>query len=209
MKVEDDFQGFSNAFGTLAEVFEKETSKTLVKIYFVALERYTKEQVIKAIERAIQECKFFPKPVELIEFISGGTSDKAVIEASKVISAVHKVGGYETVIFDDPITMAAIQVGFGGWIQLCEEMKSQDEKWFRKDFEKVYRACTLSQRKFFGYLIGRAEQYNIANGYKSETEPKQIGDPVKIKEILSQPMETKSLGYNGTVLMTPQIKGME
>ncbi len=129
----NDTGKFSDAMGVMCEVFSKELSPLAIQTYFRAMERFQVEQIEGAISEAIVSCRFFPKPVELIEFItgkSGNLADIAEVEAGKVLQAVKQIGHYNSVKFDDPVTTAVIHMGFGGWSKVCQEMRSNEESGF-------------------------------------------------------------------------------
>lgn len=167
----DQFEQFQRAFGTMCEVWEKELSPTMAAIYFKVLERFSIQVVEKSIMQAIGTCKFFPKPAELLELIhgAGGTvEDVALIQATIALDAIKRIGGYESVQFKDPVTNAVIQYGFGGWVKLCNELMGDNEKWFLKDFQAMYRSFKRGGRELAGKLPGRIEMLNIATGYPSD-----------------------------------------
>ena len=186
---ENDFEQFANSIGTLAELHNKKLSPLLSKAYFKAIASFTIEEVTNAVERAILELKFFPKPVELIEFITGkggDLADIAEVEASKVINAMRDIGAYSTVVFDDPVTMAVIKQGFGGWIKLCADSMEADNKWFRIEFVKLYKAYANRNVKDYGKLIGIHEDTNIqGNRLDCVPEPKFIGDRKRAGQVLA------------------------
>lgn len=165
---QDDWDRFERAFGTLAELFEKEISPIIQAAYFKALEKFTIQQVESAISDAIGTLRFWPKPVELIELIVGGKAqieDNALIQATNVLEAVKRVGGYQSVQFEDNVTNAVIHYGFGGWVKLCNEMTGKDEKWFLKDFQEMYKMFIRGGRELSSHLPGRIETQNIAHGH--------------------------------------------
>jgi len=168
---------FANALGTLAEIMNKELTPLAIKAYFRALERYPAEQVEQAISQAMAECKFFPKPVELIDFITGGTqgiADQALLQAGIFVETVRRVGRYESVKFEDPVTAAVIDGSFGGWVKVCDDMTEDNEKWFRRDFEKAYRTYRRNGIECKNHLPGLAE---ITNGC---SYPEHVPEPVMI-----------------------------
>lgn len=183
---ESDRKIFLNGFAYLCEVFEKKTSSGLLDAYFKALEKFDISDVEKAISAAISTCKWFPKPFELIELITGGSEsieDLAVLEAGKVIEAIKRVGKYKSVCFDDAVTMAVIKTGFGGWVKMCSDLNEVEEKWFRKDFEAIYGAYNRQGIKHTGNLIGLSETTNDSNNKKNKEGVILIGDQEKAKQI--------------------------
>ena len=131
---------FLEAFGGLSEVFGKEFSKFTAKAYFKALSTHDIQPVVKAMESALKRCRFFPKPVELLEFIEGTPEDRKVMaeaQAREVLMAVRRHGIYATVQFADPITNAIIRQYFGGWANVCST-REDAQRWFIKDFSERY-----------------------------------------------------------------------
>jgi len=184
--VEKDKRQFISAFGALCEIFGKEPTEILIEGYFRALNRFQIEEIEAAISQAICTCQFFPRPVELIEIITGGSGrieDKAMIEATKVLNAIRRIGAYESVAFDDPITQAVIRQAFGGWVKMCSELKSDQSKWFIKDFIKIYQSYANEQVKFFGHMPGIIEMQNRRKSLDYYSEPILIGDKQKAKLI--------------------------
>ncbi len=179
MKTKKGRTEFLSSFTGMCEVFDKKYSDTLLRVYHEALKMYLARQVTDAIAKAIVICRFFPKPVDIIEFIEGGPqhlSDIAEIEAAKVLTAIKHHGIYNSVLFDDLFTQAVIHNGFGGWVKLCRELKSEDQKWFVKDFVRMYQAYRRSGVKRFDHLAGLIELENSACGYDAKPEIKCIGE---------------------------------
>jgi hypothetical protein len=173
---------FLNAFMACWEIFKEkghEPSDIIISAYRQAMDPFTPEQISQAFGRAITECKWFPKPVELIEFITGGQQgieDRATLEGLSVIDAIKRHGVYQTVRFDDGVTNAVINEGFGGWIKLCREMTPETEKWFIKDFVTMYRVFSRNGRTYSGNLSGMIEMKNAALGFNDHIpEPFVIG----------------------------------
>ena len=140
-----DFDRFGAAFGTMCEVFEKATSPIITRVYFRALSVFAVEDVEAAITRAIGTLRFFPKPVELIELITGKPeSESAQIECAAtsqvadVMKQVRTVGFYGKPVFDDPLTVRLLS---GRWTfrSLCQ-MTETELKWWAKEFIEAYRS---------------------------------------------------------------------
>ena len=84
---------FLNAFMSCWEVFKSvEPSEIILSAYDKAIERFSIEDIEMAFGNAIGNLKWFPKPVELIQFIESGPgdiADIALVEADKVINAIR------------------------------------------------------------------------------------------------------------------------
>ena len=170
MQGKKDEKKFSESFTLLCEVFDKQITPTLTEIYFQSLEEFIINKVLGGVSVAIKSCKFFPKPVELIEIINGGSSiqmleDKSQVEAVKVLNAVKRVGGYNSVDFSDPVTKAVVMRVFGGWNKLCDDLLEKNTKWFLRDFSEFYRNFARSGVDYQGHLPGHAEIYNTEKGF--------------------------------------------
>jgi hypothetical protein len=179
---------FIDAFLSAWEVLdrsEKEPSDLKIDGYRTAMESFTIEQIETAFSRAMVECVWFPMPKELLELIHGSRQeieDIGQVEACKVLEAVKRIGGYQSVRFSDPVTTAVIQQGFGGWVQLSNDLgtKGNDEKWFIKDFAAMYSAFRRQGRAVHGHLSGRFEIENTANGrLEFLPEPKLVDGDVQ------------------------------
>lgn len=169
-----DRKMFNKFMAGLGETFDKEISEILLDIYWGALENFSDEQCKGAFNKAVISCKFFPKPVEIIELIGDGPGkleDRAEVQASEVVWAVRHIGVYRSVQFNDPVTTAVIQQCWGGWIQLCSELLQDEEKWFRKDFAKFYRAYHNQGIAYNGHLMGMLESDNMERYDKYVPEP--------------------------------------
>ena len=184
----NDKSEFLNAFLSLCEMFEKEPSERLIGVWWKIFEKYSLEDFQKGIGLALVSLRNYgrlPMPGDVIELIETGGVDLEVIaeiQALEVIEAVKKIGVYETVVFKDRITMAVVLHGFGGWVQLCSDLKKNDEKWFRKDFVRLYKAYKKENVIYTGKLIGLVEAENEAQGFV-DFIPKPVFIGEKLKQI--------------------------
>jgi len=166
---------FKNFMAGIGEMFDKQITPILSKIYWKALEPFTNDQCQKAFNEIILSSRFFPKPVDIIEAIQGRQENQSILAWIKVIRAIRNVGAYQSVKFDDPIIHSVIEV-MGGWPALCSG-SADDEKWKQKEFERLY--CTMSNlENHVKYLPGIVERENSVNG-KIEYTPEP---PVLIGE---------------------------
>lgn len=184
MQTEKGEERFLELFTGMCEMFDKKYSDILLGMYYEALKQYEISKVEDAINLSIISCKFFPKPVDLLENLGGGKQaleDTAQIQASEVLKAISRHGSYESIDFEDKISQAVIVDGFGGWVRMCQELLSKDEKWWRKDFAALYSAFSRQGRTHPGVLSGRHEIDNQARGLKEKIQINYIGE--KPKEI--------------------------
>ena len=183
-----DKSRFASSLMAMATVFDKPVTPQLTEIYFRALDGFTADEVEHGISKACSTLKFFPKPVELIECITGGSgnlADKAMIEACRVLEAIKSIGTYSTVCFDDAVTQAVIVQQFGGWAKFAD-MLEENEKWFVKDFVSGYQAFARQNVRHYGALPGISHAQNALTGREREEKPIYIGDVEKAKAIHAQ-----------------------
>ena len=176
---------FLTRFLGLCELFNVAADEFKTELYFRALQRFDIQDVVRGIDKAVTRCRFFPKPVELIELIEGNADDIAEVEAVKVIEAVKRVGSWQSVAFDNPVTAAVVQQGFGGWVKLCSEMNAKEEKWFRKDFCRLYVSFTRQNIQYTGILAGQAAVSNSAHCKEHYEATAFVGNADKARAALN------------------------
>lgn len=178
---------FLNAFMSVWSVHKTgEPTEMVLSAYKKSLSDYSIEQIEQSFGYAINELQWFPKPVELRQFIErgpGDIEDIALVEADKVVNAIREAGYYNSVVFDDPVTMAVIQQGWGGWMKVCD-LKEDEVKWFRKDFAKIYKAYSNQGIKQYGHLIGFHEEHNVERFPEFVPPTVLIGDVEKAQKVL-------------------------
>lgn len=183
-----DASRFVSSLTAMGALYERHPEPAVIEIYFRALEKFTIDEVERGISKACSTHKFFPKPVELIECITGGSgnlADKAMIEACRVLEVIKNIGTYSTVCFDDPVTQAVIVQQFGGWAKFAD-MREENEKWFVKDFASGYQAFARQNVRHYGALPGISHGQNALAGREREEKTVYIGDVEKAKAIHAQ-----------------------
>jgi hypothetical protein len=144
----DDFGKFSNALGVLCELFTKELSPLAIQTYFRVMQKFSIQEVEEAISNAIITCKYFPKPAELIERITGGSQkimDQAELQSLEVIKQINSIGSYRSPKFNDPVTSYLMRYRFP-WGSICG-MNEKDKSFFVKDFKEAYVTCHRNRHK--------------------------------------------------------------
>jgi hypothetical protein len=111
----------------LAAVFETEKQPEVIKLYVEALSDNTLKENLAAIKWAMVNCKFFPKPVELIEQINPkGTREDADHLAGRAIKAITEFGSYRAREAKESMGSEAWEgvLMLGGWQTLCDSSPS-------------------------------------------------------------------------------------
>ena len=184
-----EFKQFSALIQGVAECYGQSLSAQGIALRFKLLEQFDFAEVQEAALSIMATRKYtsMPTPTDFLEHISGGSAeDKAEVEAGKVLEAIGRHGGYASVVFDDAVTQAVIVQAYGGWLKLCQDCGVEEsEKWFRKDFAKIWAAYSRQGVKQSGHLPGIFEITNCSSGhYDHVPPPKMIGDPDKARAVL-------------------------
>ena len=187
---EDDKPKFAFILNGLAEDKGVQLSTAGIAMKFEALKSFNLEDIHKAALCMMGNKKFatMPSVADFIEYLGGGSvDDNGQIQAGVVWQAIKKHGGNRSVCFDDPVTQAVIVQGFGGWQKLCAEMLEEQQKWFMKDFAKLYGAFGRRGVKEYGLLPGRSDPFD------AKGEPAFIGNPQKAQLVYKQKEEQKQI----------------
>lgn len=142
----DDRVAFAEGMFMLGETFNEPISDVKVEAYFQALLNYDIGEVTIAIQGALRNCKFFPRPVELRELIDGSTEDAAEQAWGLVLGEVRRVGYIGTPRLDAR-TLRAVNELWGGWRRLCETLPGEGPelvgwiKQFKATYASVERAA--------------------------------------------------------------------
>lgn len=144
---ETDKNSFHELMLGAGELYGKEITKPLLRIYFNALEGLTMEQVAHAFSAHIkstdQAGTFFPKPADLIRQITGSVKeqqqlveDRAEMAWACIEREISRIGSYGTLEPEDKQAIAAVKA-IGGWRQLCASTYDQ-LVWKKKEFMSFY-----------------------------------------------------------------------
>ena len=148
---QSDKNRFASAFQSMCEILDKKSTTIMILGYFTALENFSIEQTEKAISKAIGSCKFFPKPVELIEIITGGQKqlqNNAEIEVDKILCHLRQYGAGKHPELSDPISrhLMTKRWPYQSWAIMVLE---SELVWFKKEFITAYNAYSDSDLQIF------------------------------------------------------------
>lgn len=167
---ENDREHFVLLIGGLASAYGIEPTTALKLGYWMGLKTLPLADIERAINRALETCKFMPRPVELRELAGEITLDqRAVLAWDALRKAIRQHGTYASVDFDDPVINAAVR-SLGGWSMVCAKDPDEFEKWTRKEFERLYASLCASgtSAESMLHLAGRHEIDNGSNGFEIE-----------------------------------------
>lgn len=157
----------------LAAMFRTEVTKALLEGYWLGLSDLDYEEVKRAAVDAIRTCRFMPTVSELRERIHGSLAERAVIAWQEVSKAIECVGAYQTVVFEDPVSNAAVS-NVGGWQRLCESSADELDRFIRRDFERAYQAIASHGGGSVAAHLGIVDRENSGNGYTSRPQVKVL-----------------------------------
>ena len=124
----------------IAEVFRATLTEQRIKLYAQALSDLSQEQVESAAARAIRECRYFPTPRELREFVESVGDDRALLAWSGFQRAARSVGAWASLVVDDVCAAEALESVFGCWPLYCE-LEGAAVGARRAEFVAAYRAA--------------------------------------------------------------------
>jgi len=162
-----DFSAFASFMAEMGEYYQKEIPNALTELYWQDLKAFDKRAIEQAfcIHRTMpQRGDFMPRPSHLIALIQGDPETRALQAWSKVLTAVRRVGVYDSVAFDDALIHAVLS-DMGGWVAFCHTQ--QDTlSYVTHHFIKCYSAYARQAPLHYpAYLSGLIEQQNRFQGF--------------------------------------------
>lgn len=170
----------------LAEALNHPLSTASIKIYFSALKRFEFDDVERAISKAGQSLKWFPKPVELIELIEGSTENAAAQAWALFNQAVETGGYYQSLFVEDAAAAFAIRRTFPNWIDAVNMPTVTDSMHasLRKVFCAAYASWRLNPCDVDRYFVGYYEGQNRANVSTWDTVSDGQGEAIYHQKVL-------------------------
>jgi len=149
----------------LCEAFARKPTKAMFMAYEAGLQGLSSAQLKVACLTSLQQNRqFMPSPGELRELgLSDGVGFESVSSRAWdcLCGGIRLVGSSGSPNFEDALINAVVR-HFGGWERVCGMPTDEFEKWFRKDFEKIYlqllrTGCSEDLRR---PLVGSIEREN-------------------------------------------------
>jgi len=141
--IESDKASFAELMVGYGEMYNKAMTKSLMRVYFSALQRYSLEQVEYGLGIHSQDSKhgtFMPKPADIIRHIDAGqpsVDDRAEIAWMQIVNAMSRTGAYGRLQLDDKQALAAVK-NMGSWQSLCHTDLDKLQ-WKKKEFMDLYQ----------------------------------------------------------------------
>ena len=157
----EEAQAFANLMTGLAENYSSDITPAGMKIRFMALKEFPLQVIEEAVFRMIRSRRFnsTPNVGDIIAEITGDAGDRAEIEFTKVLDAIRRLGSYRSVKFEDPVTTATIEA-MGGWTKICAEMTTDQERFFRREFARIYTSYNRERITSDQILLGAVDVTN-------------------------------------------------
>jgi len=140
--LESDKEDFKMLMVGIGELYNKEITKPLMRIYFSALTSYSIVDVENGINAHTMDTKhgtFFPKPADIVRHLTANeisNEELAELAWAQVIREIRRTGSYGTLKLDDKQAIAAVK-SLGSWSQLCASTESE-MTWKKKEFISMY-----------------------------------------------------------------------
>ncbi len=203
----NDKKQFATMWTEACALYGRSVTTNGLSLVFSILEKYTIEQVSKAISLHAQDSvngRFPILPTHVISHIEGQANERGGSAWQKLINAMERVGSYEDVVFDDPIIHAIVE-SEGGW-QRLSGMTYDDLKYVQNRFMQQYPQY-VSKSGQFDYpkiLGGSINSDRSAQGLEKHT-PKMIGNQQKCLSVLENGSDKKLQISHDVTGMAEQI----
>lgn len=209
----DDYPQFQALWTSTCDLYGKQPSDAAVTMAFRSLARYELADVRRALDAHVSDAdggRFMPKPADLVRHIDGDPESASLQAWSKVEDAIRRIGPWQSVVFDEPSIMAAIEE-MGGWIDLCK-VTDKELPFRRNEFTKRYKGyINRPPTAYPNKLKGSTEAINEAQAPGWQTDPMLVGDarkahqlyhsapgkaagPVRLSQVTEEVGETLELG---------------
>lgn len=140
--IESDKADFKMIMVGIGELYNKEITKPLMRIYFSSLTNYSLGDVEQGINAHTMDAKhgsFFPKPADIVRHLQAGqlsTEEKAELAWGQITYELRKTGSYGNLVLDDKQALAALR-SFTSWKEFCA-MDVTKLTWAKKEFLSMY-----------------------------------------------------------------------
>jgi hypothetical protein len=184
---QNELAEFSQALSHLSALYGQAMSPASVELYWAALQAFDLVRIKQALSHHAlhpDRGRFMPRPADVVRAVQGDSQTQSLRAWSKVAYAIRSVGGYTSVVFDDPLIHAVIE-DMGGWITLCS-VKQQELPFREKDFVARYAGYVgYPPPPYPSQLTGRLAHQNQLQGFKLEA-PVCVGDQQKALRVYQQ-----------------------
>ncbi len=165
---------------TLGEAFNEPVTDLRMETYFAALRDLPLTELGKAVATTVRFGRFFPRPVELRDAVTGSTDDLAELAWVKLLSLVRSRGwANPPKDWDDPVMRRAALELYGGWLALCERLPADGPgfAFAAKQFKATYAAQVREGARMAALPPTREEARSALSGLTRELGRRGRGLP--------------------------------
>jgi hypothetical protein len=201
---QDDTEDFARLMAVLCDVFDKEMTDRLLEVYFQTLEPVPIDQVKYAGKYLLLHGKWFPKPADFLDCIMGDAHEQGQLAWCLMIDIVARLGGYASLIVEDPGFSYALENTFGNWQRACAMLPEPSDPMFanlRKQFLANFQRAIKNNETGTRYYVGQVEQTNreMVSTWLRGDFPMLDGEPVfysKVGVISQGKLSTRRLPFS-------------
>jgi hypothetical protein len=196
---EDEREAFIETLKGTCSLYQQDITEFLVRAWWAVLKPYD----LNAIKRALalhfanaDAGRFMPKPADVVRVLGGTAQDNAMLAYTLVVKSIASVGGYVSVVFDDPNTHVAIE-GMGGWAHLCAIHTEKEGPFIQREFEARYRAShNRGAAEWPRVLRGLISLHNGERWFAHTPPPRLLGNVAQAKFVYENGVEPQQLTTN-------------
>jgi len=167
-----------------------------IERYWHGLKHYPLANIAHALDVHLADPdvgQFPPRIAHLMRILEGSKATRAMTAWAKVRLAIEQVGGYDSVIFDDPGIHAVI-TDLGGWGTLC-----------RQSIRELTFSQNTFQQRYQHYLDHPPAAYpSVLPGYLAKLHCRDGDPPPAPIRIGQTPQNKQGITSNGKALLPMQ-----
>jgi hypothetical protein len=177
---------FTKLITQVLAFYRQDVSTFALGVWWSACSPFDLSQVSKAFTAHAtdpERGQFAPKPADIVRALAGTQTDRALVAWGKAFDTIRRVGGWDSVVFDDGLVHAVIE-DLGGWSKFCAAATNDELPHLQRRFCESYR--TYARRQGVAYpnrLVGIHEAGNGLANHKV-APPVLIGNPEAAREVL-------------------------
>lgn len=208
---DDEEIKFGELMMAIGEYYAKSPSPQVVELYWQALKQFDYQDVSRSIQRHMEDPdngQFMPKIADIKRHITGSKDTQAMQAWAKVDRSIRRIGPWESVTFDDPITMRVLS-DMGGWIDLCDTPTEKDLTFKMHEFSKRYQGYLLQGgvTEYPRLLTGHFGLTNARNGHEVAM-PVLIGNEKRAQLVYERGSNKPMLEYKRASDLLPSVAGL-
>ena len=167
---QSDTAAFNGLVADVMAFYRQDVSEFGMSVWWQACQGFDLEQVRKTLNaHAVdpERGQWAPKPADIVRALQGTHADRSLIAWGKVLDAIHRIGAYQSVEFEDKAIHCAI-TDMGGWPAVCRT-EIDALPFVQKRFCDAHRVYSARGAPDVPRLAGEHEQTNAKIGAATQT----------------------------------------